>query len=320
MPLPAVLVAIGRGLAGLATSAAQAAATAGATAATTAAATIPGATAATTAQAAAAAGNPVANAAAQAAMAAVAGSGRPANPAAQGPAAIGQSPTAQAAAQVASGAGRSPGPSPSGPFGPSMGGLPNIFGPGGGSQPSFGGLMSSVVGNISPGQALRGAMGNPIEITKMLIEVAKLPARLRDFGAALVDSQSRLAQYSGSIAASVGRLRGDRFRRELQLAGATSGSFGQLSRSQSALEDKLMPYRIGATNLLNGITSSLQRLLTTAIDVLEKVSSLDDWFKSVFVGEIKKDEGNALSRLVKELAREKGPARRFPPIDLKKGK
>lgn len=107
--------------------------------------------------------------------------------------------------------------------------------------------------------------------------IVKFPALIRDWGAAVIESKRALGEFNATYSVAAGRLDINRFRRNVQLGGATSGNFRNLTAAQSRLEDKLLPYQITATNALLRIVSELADTTRLLVIIGEGVAKVTRW-------------------------------------------
>lgn len=97
-------------------------------------------------------------------------------------------------------------------------------------------------------------------LIKLGMEIAEIPGKIQEWGRQLVESQRYLSQYNGTIAGATAQLDADRIRRDIQLGRATSGSFQDLTQSQSRLEEAMQPARELWADVKNTVQSWLNNL------------------------------------------------------------
>ncbi len=96
--------------------------------------------------------------------------------------------------------------------------------------------------------------------------LAKMPGRLKDFGDSLVKSREQLNEYNGSLAASAAKLEVERIGRNIRLGAATAGTGSSQTRSQSRIENNLLPMQALTANITNAVTTALQNAASYTIE------------------------------------------------------
>ena len=185
---------------------------------------------------------------------------------------------------------------------------------GGGGPNTFKGLAGAAAGAI-PRNVIGAAMGNPFSLARMNIELAMMPNRLKDFGAGLVESQQNLVGYSGTMAAATMQLRGERIRRDVRVAGLTGGSLSDLSRTQSRMEDRLLPYVAAYRNTLNRAVQIALNIADVGLTVVEMLSPINEWAKWAMGKEDKTLDANAMIKdYMRKIVENTGSGREIPPL------
>lgn len=353
MPLPAIAAAIARGAASLAAAAGEAAATVGrgamgaaqavggslnpvasaigmGTAAGPAAAGQASTFAAAAANARSAAGSVVqggGNAAAQVAQGATqaAAAGPVVVNAAQGAAAPAPGWFAQLRQQISQGIAQALAGQGGQGQGPPM---PPGTTPGGTTQPPNSGGMSQLFQSattnvqqlVSSGPSITGLLrsiktgdktGDAIKDT--ILALVELPARLRDFGASVLEARRGLAEYNGQISNAFARLEFERFGRTVRVAAGTSQSTEGLAAAQSRFEEKMLMYQSAGINVMN---RGLQAALVTAdtlIRIAEFLNPLPAALIKWAAGDDSKANPQALASLAVDIANAKVFKRNMPP-------
>lgn len=330
MPIPAIIAAIGRTLPALMRGAGQYFATAGTRAASSAAATSGRAAASS---AAAAGQSATARTAAGAAQAATA----------QNAATTAQSAATQAtgttrAAQAAANAGAVPNTATSStsssltfnrviqsalspintPGGQFMGSIGSAAMDSMQSGPGFGGLRQAIAGEVDTGTLTKAATGDPAAITKTIMELGKMPARLRDFGSALLRSQDGLVAFSGRMANAAMKLEAERYGRAMRTAAATGASYAQLTGAQSRLEERLQPYQAAYQSVVNRVSAAVLTIADTVVSGFEHITRiraiLARWLPELG----KEPEAPILNKVIRDVARGDKVERAREPLGERK--
>ena len=185
---------------------------------------------------------------------------------------------------------------------------------GGGGPNTFKGLAGAAAGSI-PRNLIGAAMLNPFALARINLELATMPGRLKDFGAGLIESQQHLVGYSGQMAAATQRLRGDRIRRDVRLAGATGGSVADLSKTQSRMEERLLPYAAAYRNTLNRVMIHALNIADAGLTVVELLSPINEWAKWAMGKDDKTADSNAFIRkYMQQIVANAGSGREIPPL------
>ena len=329
MPVPAIVAAIGRSLAGLAASAGEWAAAAGVRAAATGASQMVSGSAAGASGAQAAASQAAMRSAAASSAQVAQSSGSAASSSPPGSSSSG-TPTGptwhqrfqnilnNAVKPIWNGFSASSGGSGGGGGGNIRPGLPGFGGPN-----SPGGLGRAITGNVTIGTLARAVTLDPVAITKTLVEMAKLPDRLMKFGDSLIHAQEGISVLSSSMSESVMRLNADRYRRDLRTAAMTGSTFSRLTASQSRLEGRLQPYQAMAQNLTNFGATQLLRLIELGAKAVEYLSPIDEIRDKIneWIGSSSATDPGMLTRAITDIASRPTPrypdppgARRMPPL------
>lgn len=112
--------------------------------------------------------------------------------------------------------------------------------------------------------------------------ISTLPKKLKDFGESVLESQRHLSHWNAGINNSFAVLDAERLGRNIKLANATSGSASGLAKSQSKLEESLLPVQIRANNLLNNILAAIEEksaeLIATTLAAKNNVAY---WFGAI---------------------------------------
>lgn len=165
----------------------------------------------------------------------------------------------------------------------------------------------------TPQQAAIGRLGG--QLANISEQAATLPARLRDMGKALLDSQQKIVQYNGAMRDASMRLETDRIARDIKTGRMTQESYTDAAKSQNRLENAAQPWEVWFTNLSNQIQSGLSDAASTLIEdfngsiVGQTILRLGD------AADQKPTQESFLNGLALELAAQNGPKRNAPPQD-----
>jgi hypothetical protein len=112
-------------------------------------------------------------------------------------------------------------------------------------------------------------MGVAKQVSEVGLELSKLPRLLVGWGAALVQSQEKLAPFSGAIAQATGIAQQREIGRMMESGARTGGTTAELSRSLQDLYDRIAPMSDGVTNILNRSVTTGVQMLTRAVELLD---------------------------------------------------
>jgi len=118
-----------------------------------------------------------------------------------------------------------------------------------------------------------GALGGLTNILKkatgpigdLASQVTGLPSKIKEWGAALIDSQRHLAAYSGKIAGAVFELESGRIGRDIKTAGQTGGTFKDLAKSQNQLENSIQPFAAAWDNVANRVQEYINKAAASIV-------------------------------------------------------
>lgn len=159
-------------------------------------------------------------------------------------------------------------------------------------------LGNAVRGNISSSNLT----GNPADIAKVLLELGKMPGRLRDFGDALLRSQDGLVAFSGRMANAAMKLEAERYGRAMRTAAATGSSYASLTGAQTRLESRLQPYQAAYQTLLNRVSGAVITVADKAVGLFESVTKIRALIER-WLPELGKDpDMPVLNKVVRDMA------------------
>lgn len=100
--------------------------------------------------------------------------------------------------------------------------------------------------------------------------LTKIPSKIEAMGESLINAQAGHAAYNGRFAQSMATLEIGRFRRNVEMAQGTAGTFSALTNSQDRLERALLPLKQLSQNLSNLIQTGGNSAVAGTIDYLSK--------------------------------------------------
>lgn len=137
-------------------------------------------------------------------------------------------------------------------------------------------------GKRVPQQVLGFLARDFLDLGKSLVG---LPGKLKNFQDGIAQSVGGLNQFSGTIAQSQGQLYADRVRRTGQYARGIGDSEAYKNRSDSRLEDALLPLTKLAANVSNYVSGALKNITAFALK-----STVGEWNPGYMFGEWAKGE------------------------------
>jgi hypothetical protein len=162
--------------------------------------------------------------------------------------------------------------------------------------------------------------------------LAALPMLIKSWGESLLESQRKLADVSGSMAAVFAKKDVADTMRGQRIGEATAGSAGNLSDALIKLEDRFEPFIVIITNFLNdvmtgfvefatGIMDAIIGALNTIIRGINKLIPGADVLKEIAVNTRKKDEDTDFGDVLRDWQRQSndfktGPARANPGVAI----
>lgn len=106
------------------------------------------------------------------------------------------------------------------------------------------------------------------------IAMVMLPKAFLAFGRATLNRQKRLAQFSGSIAASMAGVEMGRLGRDFKTAGETAGTTKELAASQNRIEDAMQPFSSLATNVQNWAATKLNEIGASMLETFRHIPGI----------------------------------------------
>lgn len=138
--------------------------------------------------------------------------------------------------------------------------------------------------NFRQGNTLQGVADSTkvaADVSKPVVAVAvamvAMPKLIKEWGASLVESKRHLGEFSAAYSVAAGRLDIQRFQRNVRFAGATQGSYRNLTQAQNRLEEKLAPYAIAANNALLKVVTLLVNVGEKMVTVAETAAVVTGW-------------------------------------------
>lgn len=196
-------------------------------------------------------------------------------------------------------------------------GLPNPGGnnpPAGNNPPGGGGGRGRNRGGGGGGKG--GPGGLPITVTagdvadfgKAVVQagiaIAKFPERLKNFGAAVLEARRDLGQLHSGVNNSFAVLDAERLGRNAKFAAGTAGQTSSLAKTQSRLEERLLPVQIAMSNIMSLILTKLEELTLNVIGTGQMLTTLlPPWSQAVLGGMkaiVKSLEANDLKESIKQ--------------------
>lgn len=134
------------------------------------------------------------------------------------------------------------------------------------------GRIGSIANPLNMGMsALRSPLGPLQEMSKLGVEIAKLPTHIQDWSQALIDSQKAIAKWSPALSRVFAEEERRGIIRGARSGQVTGGATSDLSDSMQDLLDQLQPIKDTVTvGLARGLTVGVN-LLTEAVKYLQGI-------------------------------------------------